>query len=82
MTQPDWQQSQVNRIGEAVKALRGDRSAQWISDATGTLGGITLNQTGREMECILLLMGFYLLVSLMISAVMNAYNNRVKLVER
>ncbi len=51
-------------------------------DATGTLGGITLNQTGREMECILLLMAFYLMVSLMISALMNAYNSRVKLVER
>mgnify|MGYP003341937929 FL=1 len=25
-------------------------------DVTGTLGGITLNQTGRELECILLLM--------------------------
>lgn len=51
-------------------------------DATGTLGGITLNQTGREMECILLLMAFYLAVSLSISAVMNAYNERVKLKER
>ena len=51
-------------------------------DATGTLGGITLNQTGREMECILLLMAFYLAVSLTISAVMNWYNSRVKLVER
>jgi general L-amino acid transport system permease protein len=51
-------------------------------DATGTLGGITLNQTGREMECLLLLMGFYLIVSLTISAVMNAYNERVKLRER
>jgi general L-amino acid transport system permease protein len=51
-------------------------------DATGTLGGITLNQTGREMECIMLLMAFYLCVSLTISAVMNWYNTRVKLVER
>ncbi|MEM7695147.1 MAG: ABC transporter permease subunit [Pseudomonadota bacterium] len=51
-------------------------------DATGTLGGITLNQTGREMECILLLMAFYLTVSLTISSVMNYYNTRVKLVER
>ncbi|MEM9784748.1 MAG: ABC transporter permease subunit, partial [Pseudomonadota bacterium] len=32
-------------------------------DATGTLGGITLNQTGREMETLLLLMGFYLIIS-------------------
>ncbi|PJK29590.1 amino acid ABC transporter permease [Minwuia thermotolerans] len=51
-------------------------------DATGTLGGITLNQTGREMETMLLLMSFYLVVSLSISAVMNAYNERVKLRER
>ena len=51
-------------------------------DATGTLGGITLNQTGREMECLMLLMLFYLIVSLLISAAMNWYNNRVKLVER
>lgn len=51
-------------------------------DATGTLGGITLNQTGREMECLLLLMAFYLVISLSISAVMNIYNERVKLRER
>ena len=51
-------------------------------DATGTLGGITLNQTGREMECLMLLMAFYLIVSLVISAIMNWYNERVKLVER
>ena len=51
-------------------------------DATGTLGGITLNQTGKEMETLLLLMGFYLCISLSISFVMNLYNERVKLVER
>ena len=51
-------------------------------DVTGTLGGITLNQTGREMECILLLMAFYLTISLSISAVINWYNERVKLKER
>ena len=51
-------------------------------DATGTLGGITLNQTGKEMECLLLLMAFYLIVSLSISFVMNVYNERTKLRER
>ena len=51
-------------------------------DATGTLGGITLNQTGKEMECLLLLMAFYLIVSLSISFVMNVYNERTKLKER
>ncbi|WP_372884353.1 amino acid ABC transporter permease [Shimia sp.] len=51
-------------------------------DITGTLGGITMNQTGRELECVLMLMGCYLLISLSISAVMNWYNTRVALVER
>ncbi|MEM9733906.1 MAG: ABC transporter permease subunit [Pseudomonadota bacterium] len=51
-------------------------------DITGTLGGITLNQTGKEMECLLLVMAFYLAVSLLISAVMNVYNNAVMLKER
>jgi general L-amino acid transport system permease protein len=51
-------------------------------DARATLGGITMNQTGRELECMLLLMGFYLIVSLMISSVLNWYNARVALKER
>ena len=51
-------------------------------DVTGTLGGITLNQTGRAIETILLLMLFYLTISLSISAVMNIYNNSIKLKER
>ncbi|MFP4044244.1 MAG: amino acid ABC transporter permease [Rhodosalinus sp.] len=51
-------------------------------DITGTLGGITLNQTGRAIESVLLLMLFYLVISLSISAVMNVYNNAVKLKER
>ncbi|MGI9366320.1 MAG: amino acid ABC transporter permease [Rhizobiaceae bacterium] len=51
-------------------------------DVTGTLGGITLNQTGREMETLLLVMLFYLIVSLLISAVMNIYNSSVALTER
>ncbi len=51
-------------------------------DLRGTLGGITMNQTGREMECMLLMMGIYLVISLIVSSVMNAYNNAVKLKER
>ncbi len=51
-------------------------------DLTGTLLGITLNQTGRELETILMGMAIYLAISLSISAVMNWYNSRVKLVER
>jgi general L-amino acid transport system permease protein len=51
-------------------------------DITGTLMGITLNQTGRELETVLLGMLVYLTISLVISAAMNWYNTRVKLVER
>ncbi len=52
------------------------------ADITATLGGITLNQTGRAIECVLLLMLFYLIISLLISAVMNVYNSSMKLKER
>ena len=51
-------------------------------DVTGTLMGITLNQTGRELETVLMGMAVYLAISLLISMVMNWYNSRVKLVER
>jgi len=51
-------------------------------DVRATLGGITINQTGRELEGMLLLGLFYLTASLVISSVMNVYNNRMKLKER
>lgn len=51
-------------------------------DLRSTLGGITLNQTGRELEAMLLMMGIYLTISLLISAAMNVYNSSVKLKER
>jgi len=51
-------------------------------DLRGTLGGITLNQTGRELECMLLMMLIYLSISLLISAGMNIFNNAVRLKER
>ena len=40
------------------------------------------NQTGRAVECVAILMLFYLTVSLSISLVMNWFNKRVALVER
>ena len=51
-------------------------------DLVATLGGISLNQTGREMETMVIVMLIYLSVSLSISAFMNWYNNKVKLVGR
>jgi general L-amino acid transport system permease protein len=51
-------------------------------DIVGTIGGVSLNQTGREMECMTIVLILYLAMSLVISAVMNWYNSRIKLVER
>jgi len=51
-------------------------------DITGTLMGITLNQTGRELETLLLGMSIYLCISLMISSVVNWYNKKNDLVGR
>ena len=51
-------------------------------DVVATIGGISLNQTGREMECMMIVMAIYLVLSLLISSGMNWYNNRIKLVER
>jgi general L-amino acid transport system permease protein len=52
------------------------------SDLSGTLGGITRNQTGREIECVFLMMAIYLSISLTISMVMNYYNRSVQLKAR
>ena len=51
-------------------------------DLGATLGGVTLNQTGRALECILLMMLAYLTVSLLISLGMNIYNRSTMLKER
>lgn len=51
-------------------------------DLGATLGGITLNQTGRALECILLMMLAYLAISLVISLAMNLFNRSVRLKER
>lgn len=51
-------------------------------DIVATIGGISLNQTGREMECMIIVLLLYLTMSLVISSIMNWYNRRIKLVER
>ncbi len=51
-------------------------------DIVATIGGITLNQTGREMESMTIVLLLYLTMSLLISTAMNWYNKRIKLVER
>lgn len=51
-------------------------------DVRSTLGGISINQTGRELEGMLLLGLFYLVVSLVVSGGMNAFNATLRLKER
>jgi general L-amino acid transport system permease protein len=51
-------------------------------DVRATLGGITINQTGRELEGMLLMGAFYLALSLAISGAMNYYNRSTQLAER
>jgi general L-amino acid transport system permease protein len=51
-------------------------------DITATLGGISLMQTGKEMETMIIVMGVYLVISLTISSFMNWFNQRIKLTER
>ena len=51
-------------------------------DIVATIGGISLNQTGREMECMIIVLLLYLSFSLVISLFMNWYNKRIALVER
>lgn len=51
-------------------------------DLRSTLGGITINQTGRELEGMMLMMLIYVCISLVISSAMNLYNHRTRLKER
>ena len=51
-------------------------------DLRSTLGGTTINVTGRELEGMMLMMLVYLAISLVISGAMNLYNTRVQLRSR
>ena len=51
-------------------------------DIVATIGGISLNQTGRALECMSITLFIYLSISLGVSTVMNWSNRRVSLVER
>ncbi len=51
-------------------------------DIVATVGGITLMQTGKEMETMIIVLLIYLTISLLISGFMNWYNKKMALVER
>ncbi|MEP6790084.1 MAG: ABC transporter permease subunit [Ramlibacter sp.] len=47
-----------------------------------SIANTSLNQTGRAVECIAIIMGVYLVLSLLTSALMNLINKRVAIRER
>jgi general L-amino acid transport system permease protein len=47
-----------------------------------SVAGTSLNQTGRAVECIAIVMAIYLMLSLLTSALMNWWNHRVVIKER
>lgn len=51
-------------------------------DFFALFAGTTLNQTGQAIEIIAMTMAVYLVISLIISGLMNIYNRRMALVER
>ncbi len=51
-------------------------------DVVATIGGISLMQTGKEMETMFVVLLIYLTFSLVISGFMNWYNKKMALVER
>ena len=51
-------------------------------DVVATVGGITLMQTGKEMETMIIVLLTYLVISLVISGFMNWFNKKTALVER
>ena len=51
-------------------------------DLVATLGGISLMQTGKEVETMFLVLACYLVLSLIISGSMNFLNSRLQLKSR
>jgi len=44
--------------------------------------GTVLNQSGRAIEVITIVMGVFLVINLAVSALMNRYNRKILLIER
>ena len=51
-------------------------------DVVATIGGISLMQTGKEVETMIIVLGVYLVLSLIISAFMNWFNRSIRFKER
>ena len=55
----------------------------WLrANLFNSIANTAMNQTGRAVECIAILMSVYLTLSLLTSGLMNWYNARVAIQER
>ena len=61
---------------------QGAESERAVRVHRGAIIGTSLNQTGRPVENIAIMMAFFLTISILISLFMNWYNKRIALVER
>ena len=52
------------------------------ADLVHGFGGISLNQTGQAIECMVIVMATYLTISLTISLFMNIYNRSIQFKEK
>lgn len=50
MTQTSWDVEHARRVGSAIKAIRGERSAQWLSDETDKVGHKVTRSTIADIE--------------------------------
>ena len=42
----------------------------------------SLNQVGHAVEIVAMVMGFYMLLSLLLSLILNLYNKRVQIIDK
>lgn len=51
------------------------------ADLVAVFQGTSINQSGHAVEIVAMTMGFFMAVSLVLSALLNLYNRRMKLKE-
>lgn len=92
----NWRVMKLVMIPQALRIIVPPLTSQYLNllknsslavaiaypDIVAVFTGTALNQTGRAIEIVAITMGFYLVISLIISAFMNWYNRRVALVTR
>ena len=69
-------------LPQALRVIVPGLNSQYISLAKNSSLAVALNQTGRAVEVMLILLGAYLVIDLVISALMNGLNGLVQLKER